>query len=176
MGEAVQLELSQYGGFLVVDKNKQLVCGHSPFGSIDAPKCRSEIQALAQQTQPAKAYANLRGKQTAAFPFIALAMAAVACGGAGFVAHSLEDSRNRILTVDAADAAQAVINATAGVSTAVRPASQLMRLAAPSAPILTRIVGTMGIAGAICAASAGAGYQIYHFVFRKKSDIGVPAR
>jgi hypothetical protein len=65
-----------------------------------------------------------------------------------------------------------------GTSTALRPAGAIARFAAPRAGValVGGISATAGLAVTICVASAGAGYGIYHFFFKDKSDIGAPAK
>lgn len=176
---------TNYGGYLVINKDKKLtVCGKSAKGGqIGVPACddpavqsaHPQAMQLALLGQPQGAKAET---QVAVFPFIALAVASVTCAGAGFVGASLHDQKNSILTQDATEQAQAAIMFVTGTSTALKPAGAIARIAAPRAAALMvgGVTTTAGLAVAICAASAGAGYGIFHFFFKGKSDIGPPAK
>lgn len=172
------LPASDYGGYIVVDKKKkQVVCWAS---RAEGQQCADAKLAAVVSELTAKAARQtvaikVPDSQQAGVP-VAIVVAAVACAGAGYVAGSLEAQQHTVLNVDAADTAQAVLNATAGTVTALAPAGKIVRAAMPHAGFVTRSVARLGIAGAICAASAGAGYEIYHFFFRRKNDIGAPAR
>lgn len=183
LSTSAELPLSEYGGYIVIGPNKQVLCWAS---KRESQPCLQQIAEAVQGTNPLRqgpggrehkfVKVTLREPKVAAVPLVAAAVAIVACGSAGYVGASLNDQQNTILTVDAADAANAAVHATGGVVSALGPAKAIVKAAMPHAGMLTRITSRLGIAGAICAASAAGGVQIYHFIFRSERDIGAPAR
>lgn len=183
LSTSTELPLSEYGGFIVIDNDKKVLCWAS---KRESQPCLQQIAEAVQGTNPLRqgpggrehkfVRVTLREPKVAAAPLVAAAVAIVACGSAGYVGASLHDQQNTILTVDAADAANAAVHAMGGAVSALGPAKAIVKATMPHAGMLTRITSRLGIAGAICAASAAGGVQIYHFIFRSERDIGAPAR
>jgi len=166
----IYLPTSNYGGYIVIDSKKNVICGGSTKGSISLKNCTGELAAHVRNSRPTHAMINGEGTQTAGGPV--LLIAGVACAGAGYIAASLEVQRNTILMVNATEQVQAVITATGGASAAISPARQITKRMIPKAGLLTRAVTATGIVGAICGASAAGGYFIFHFLYRQASNIG----
>lgn len=167
---------SRHGGFLIFDKKGKLVCGNSGLGPIDAPACDQDKMRMAEVHRPRNVAARVKPEKTAAIPFVALGLASLACGAAGFITASLVEQQNTILVVHHTTAAQTAVMSAGGLVQSVRASGQIVRHALPHANLATRSVARAGVGGAICAASAGAGYAVFHFFFRRDSDLGEPAR
>lgn len=171
-----ELNFSLHGGYLVVDSSGNLVCGKSNVGLIDAAKCDAEKTQLAERQMPRNVAARLEPKKTAAIPFVAIGLAAITCGAVGFITASLVEQQNTILIVNYTASAQATVLGVGGTASSVRAAGQLVRHVAPQLPKASRGLAALGVGGAICGASMGAGYGVFHFFFRKPSDVGEPAQ
>lgn|GEM_PF-5339160 len=175
-----KVNFSKYGGYIVFDQDKKPVCGMSPFGAIGMEKCdsRPEIMAMVHQTKPRYAVVTLKGEKTAEIVTtvvgMSLALLAVGafCGSAGYITGIIVKEKNDVVIVAPGHYERAGTNAVFGFVASWSPAKTLIRLAAPALGAATTALSAVPLGGAVCAASAGAGYAVHHFFFADKNDPG----